>query len=192
MQAAAYTSLWVVVGASLMSPQQAVQAEQTEFRFPPNTPVTCAQPERGKIFSQLQSFYRAKERSRQNTSREARYSYMGTWNSWYEKCVTLCPKLKPISPGYGWIYAGQYGSTIGARGCYDKWIKLDRKDGDRVTFSPDSTSRIEGPNQKYDYSSEWNRSYTVRCSTKDFWDKDLGWAPIKPWTVIDEAARRFC
>ena len=192
MKPAACTNLWVVIGALLMISQQAVKAEQAELRYPPNTPVTCTLPERGKIYTQHRNFYKAKEPNRKYMSLEVMRSSNSTWKSWYDKCIALCPSLKPISPGYGWIYAGQYGKTSGKNGCRDTWINLDRKDGDRVTFMPYKTNRLQGPNQKYDYSSDWNISFTIRCSTKDYWNEDLGWAPIKPWTVIDKAARKFC
>lgn len=117
--------------ASLTS-TQVVKAEQDSFRFPLNTPVTCSPPERLKIFRRHSSFFEADEARKY--SPEVLTAGNNSSSSWWNKCLELCPQLKPISPGYGWIYDGQYDGMSGAGNCKDTWIKLDRKDGERVTF----------------------------------------------------------
>ena len=72
--------------------------------------------------------------------------------------------------------------------CRDSWLKLTRKDGDRVAFKGTRTHRLRKPPE----SSLFVFDFIVRCSTRDYRDEDIGWKSIKPYTIIDEAVESFC
>ena len=161
-----------------------VLAQQGDFAYPAPDTDSCQFPGKKLVKEASLYFYHGSNRGNYSSPgyfRKAK-KWDASWKKFNRECEKICYMLNPVVPdGYGWLRAGMYGN------CLDLWIKLIRKDGDRVSVDLARTYRhIEpGRNQK-----EWSR--TVRCSTRDYWDDDIGWKPVKPYTVIDDVVDRFC
>ena len=164
-----------------------VFGQQAEFDYPTPTPATCQWPGKQKVKDASLDFYHGSNRGNYPTPeyRKTSARWFAGWDKYWYECKKICRQLRPIEPvGYGWQNMGIFGDE-----CEDSWLKLTRKDGDRVSFKTTRTHRQRKPPKSSKYSVfDW----TVRCSTRDYWDEDIGWKPIKPYTIIDEAVQSFC
>ena len=189
----------VITTWMLVTIQSSVASEplgkEGDYRFPPATPVTCKQPERGKIYRTAKTSYTGEKWDHSSFEPEhvkKSNRFHAAWKAWELGCYRVCPQLKPMKPeptGLGWRYSGQYGELPS---CHDRWLLLTRKDGDRVTFEYFSTDRRQGRwNRKWE-PEIYGRNHIIKCSTRDRWSDKMGWVSIKPYTIIDDAVSKFC
>jgi len=154
-----------------------------EFRLPPATPVTCRQPERGKIVQQIKDYASNFGESWDHHS-DYKDVYDKWWNELYNNCDKICHLMHPVIPGRSWNYAGQHGYNK----CEDTWLKLVGKQGDRIFVDNFNTFRHGEPRQ---IPSESLFTKTMRCSTRDLWTGSV-WSPIVPNSLADVAVSKFC
>ena len=172
-----------------------VVAQEKVFRMPPATPVTCSKPESTKISEAARVHFGA---TTENISRN-----WNRWNEgskkmreftspWYEQCWRVCKGMNPIRPvGYDWRYSGQYGRKTAYASCSHDWIRLLRKDGDRISVVFTGTNALDKStrNNGIKYPRD---SVVISCSRRDWYDDSRGWSPIKPYTKLDDAIQKFC
>ena len=183
------TSLFIAIDSFGI---RASLSQDSEYRLPPVTPVTCKLPQRKEIYNAGRSFYLGEMTVPTHGERYWRQSdrWSDLYAPWISRCWELCDRARPIPPeGYGWLYSGRYGRTEGAMGCIDKWIKLIRKDGDRVNFEIAQTNRMGLSSQA---PSKYRGTEIIKCTTRELWSEKRGWVPIRPYTIYDDGIDRFC
>lgn len=110
-------------------------------------------------------------------------------------CYEYCENLTPIKPNEnGWRYAGKYSkydysSKQDQKNCRDKWFRLVKRKGNRITVDQGVTSRLERGGDIKKYISDF--PVVINCAVDDY-SAGGAWRPIMPNTIIEEMALKFC
>ena len=90
-------------------------------------------------------------------------------SEWNNRCKMACYLMSRINPGPEWYYSGQYGRDSA---CSDAWVKLVRKQGDRVFVQYADTDHRSESNPAPD--PRFALTTGIKCSTQDFWTDKNG------------------
>ena len=116
-------------------------------------------------------------------------------NEFMANCYEWCSELSPVKPNEsGWDYFAKksdydYIPTRDNRNCQDKWFKLLRRKGSKITVDQGTTVRLRTEGKIERYVSDF--PVVIRCDIEEY-STGGTWRPIMPNTIPDRMASKYC
>ena len=122
-------------------------------------------------------------------------SEMSVQNEFMADCYEWCSKLTPVKPNEaGWNYFAKrsdydYIPSRDIRNCQDKWFRLLRRKGSKITVDQGTTHRLRRDGAIERYVSDF--PVVIRCDIEEY-STGGTWRPIMPNTIPDRMASKYC
>lgn len=163
-------------------------AQINDYQLPPANVSTCVNLRRYR--NEADQYYGVKASwNDYNRMVKQQKKLDAVFEPWIKKCLKLCRSISPRKPaGNSWQLSPYSG---GKNGCGHRWVRLDRRHGDRIYVSYTNTEQLDPE------SSQWitkygPTEYIIKCSTRDVYRARSGWVPIRPSWAPDGAVLLFC